>query len=81
MIFKLAIKILFLATELFLGFYSMVLTDSLLVKFLFFAFSAIIIAFFIMKFTSKLLPSDIDTLPSDDFISEGSIEKENFPTI
>ncbi len=71
MIFKLAIKILFLALELFLGIYSLIMTDSLMMKFLFFVVSAVIIAFLITKFTAKILPSDIDTLPSDDF----SVEK------
>lgn len=82
MIFKFAIKILFLAIELFLGFYSFIITDSLLIKFLFFAFSAVIIAFLIMKFTSKLLPSDTDSFPNDGFNSEEArkTEKEEFPT-
>jgi len=70
MIFKLAIKIVFLALELFLGIYSLIMTDSLVIKFLFFVVSAVIIAFLILKFTSKLLPSDIDALPSEDFNSE-----------
>ncbi len=70
MIFKLAIKIVFLALELFLGIYSFVMTDSLVIKFLFFVVSAVIIAFLILKFTSKLLPSDIESFPSDDFNSE-----------
>ncbi len=79
MIFKLAIKIVFLALELFLGFYSLVMTDSLTMKFLFFTVSAIIVAFAIMKFTQKLLPSDFDSFPSDDIIPEEYKEKENLP--
>ncbi len=79
MIFKLAIKIVFLALEIFLGFYSLVMTDSLTMKFLFFTVSAIIIAFAITKLTNKILPSDIDSFPSDDIISETYIEKENLP--
>jgi hypothetical protein len=79
MIFKVAIKIMFLALELFLGFYSLIMTDSLVIKFLFFVVSSVIVAFLILKFTSKLLPSDIDSFPSDDFISEENIEKENIP--
>jgi hypothetical protein len=79
MIFKVAIKIAFLALELFLGFYSLIMTDSLVIKFLFFVVSSVIVAFLILKFTSKLLPSDIDSFPSDDFISEENIEKENIP--
>jgi fumarate reductase subunit C len=79
MIFKVAIKIAFLALELFLGVYSLIMTDSLVMKFLFFVVSAVIVAFVIMKFTSKLLPTDIDSYPSDDIISEENIEKENIP--
>jgi fumarate reductase subunit C len=79
MIFKFAIKIVFLALELFLGVYSLIMTDSLVMKFLFFVVSAVIVAFVIMKFTSKLLPTDIDSYPSDDIISEENIEKENIP--
>lgn len=60
MLLKFGLKIAILALEIFLAIYSMVLTDSLLVKFLFFAFSAVIIAFIVTKMTSKLLPSDKD---------------------
>ncbi len=76
MIFKVAIKILFLALELFLGIYSLIMTDSLMMKFLFFVVTAVIIAFLILKFTNKLLPSDIDSLPSDDFSAEKYIKEE-----
>ncbi|WP_034919455.1 hypothetical protein [Gillisia sp. CAL575] len=75
MIFKLALKIVFLATEVFLGFYSLVMTDSLGMKFLFFAFTAFIVAFAITKFTNKILPSDIDSFPNDDLIAEEYIKK------
>ena len=68
---------MFLALELFLGFYSMIMTDSLIVKFLFFVVSAVIVAFMIMKFTSKLLPTDIDSLPSDSNFPEEY--NENLP--
>lgn len=69
MILKMGLKIGILAIEIFLAFYSMVLTDSLLVKFLFFAFSAMIVAFAVTKITNKLLPSDKDYV-SDDFDKE-----------
>lgn len=65
MIFKMGLKIGILAIEIFLAFYSMVLTDSMLVKFLFFAFSAMIIAFAVTKITNKLLPSDKDYVSTD----------------
>lgn len=64
MIFKIGLKIGVLAAEIFLAIYSFVITDSLLVKFLFFAFSAVIIAFLMMKITNKILPAD------DDFVSK-----------
>lgn len=60
MLFKLSVKILFIAAELFLGFYSMVLSDSLLVKFIFFAVTAVIIAFIATKLIDTLLPADKD---------------------
>lgn len=65
MILKMGLKIGILAIEIFLAFYSMVLTDSLLIKFLFFAFSAMIIAFAVTKITNKLLPSDKDYVATD----------------
>ena len=70
MIFKLALKIMFLAAELFLGFYSFIMTDNLWVKFMFFTFSAVLVAFTILKFTSKILPTDIDAFPNDDMLAE-----------
>ncbi|TDN95581.1 hypothetical protein DET49_101180 [Salegentibacter sp. 24] len=60
MIFKLSIKVLFIAVEIFLGVYSFVLSDSLLIKFLFFVLTAVIVAFAITKITNKLLPVDKD---------------------
>ncbi len=65
MFLKVGLKIGILAIEIFLAFYSMVLTDSLLIKFLFFAFSAMIIAFLVTKITHKLLPSDKDYVATD----------------
>lgn len=58
MIFKFGLKIGILAVEIFLAVYSFVITDNLLVKFLFFAFSAVIIAFLMMKVTNRILPSE-----------------------
>lgn len=66
MIFKLALKIGILAIEIFLAFYSFILTDSLLVKFLFFAFTSVIIAFVVTKIATQLLPSDKDYVSSDE---------------
>ena len=60
MFLKVSVKILFIAIEIFLAFYSLVISDSLLVKFLFFAVTALIVAFGITKLINKLLPIDRD---------------------
>lgn len=65
MIVKLVLKIGVFAIELFLAFYSLIISDSLLVKFLFFAFSAIIVAFAVTKITNKLLPEDKDYISTE----------------
>ncbi len=67
---------MFLVTELFLGFYSLIMTDNLWIKFSFFAFSAVLVAFAITKFTEKILPSDIDAFPNDHMMPEHYKEKE-----
>lgn len=66
MIFKLSIKVLFIAVEIFLAVYSFALSDSLLIKFLFFAVTAVIIAFSLTKITNKLLPIDKDYISSEE---------------
>ncbi len=58
MFLKVGIKILFVITEIFLGFYSLVVSESLLVKFVFFAVTAAIIAFGMLKTINKILPAD-----------------------
>lgn len=58
MILKVGIKVLFVIAEVFLGFYSLVVSESLLIKFLFFAFTAAIIAFGMLKTINKVLPTD-----------------------
>ena len=63
MFLKVGIKILFVITEVFLGFYSLVVSESLLVKFIFFALTALIIAFGMLKTINKFLPSDGDIIP------------------
>lgn len=70
MLFKLYIKILFIAIELFLGVYSLVVSDSLLVKFLFFSVTAILIAFALTRVINRLLPIDKDYI-SEDLENEG----------
>ncbi|CAL65141.1 hypothetical protein [Christiangramia forsetii] len=58
MFLKVGIKVLFVITEIFLGFYSLVISESLLIKFLFFAVTAAIIAFAMLKTINKILPND-----------------------
>ncbi|MCH4821967.1 hypothetical protein ML462_02175 [Gramella lutea] len=58
MILKVGIKVLFVIAEIFLGFYSLVVSESLLIKFLFFAFTAAIIAFGMLKTINRILPTD-----------------------
>ncbi|HCV79931.1 MAG: hypothetical protein CMP12_19030 [Zunongwangia sp.] len=65
MILKLSIKILFIIAEIFLAFYSFAMSDSLLVKFIFFAFTAVIIAFALTKITNKFLPVDKDYISKE----------------
>ncbi len=60
MFLKFGLKILFLAAEIFLGFYSLLVSDSLLMKFLFFVLTAGIIAFAMVKLINKAMPKDKD---------------------
>lgn len=48
--------------ELFLGFYSLVISESLLVKFIFFVVTAAIVAFGILKTIDKVLPTNGEML-------------------
>lgn len=65
MFLKIGLKILFIAVEIFLAFYSLLMSDSLLVKFLFFAVTAGIIAFIVVKLIHKILPTDKDYITSE----------------
>ena len=55
-------KVLFVMVELFLGFYSLVISESLLVKFIFFVVTAAIVAFGILKTIDKVLPANGEML-------------------
>ncbi|SHG13467.1 hypothetical protein SAMN05444483_10582 [Salegentibacter echinorum] len=70
MFLKLSIIVFFIAIELSLAVYSFILGDSLLVKFLFFVTTAIIIAFGITKLINKVLPIDKDYISSEENIEE-----------
>ncbi|GAA4313842.1 hypothetical protein GCM10023115_29440 [Pontixanthobacter gangjinensis] len=76
MFLKVGIKILFVITEIFLGFYSLVVSESLLIKFIFFAVTAAIIAFGMLKTINKILPADRDSFQLDPAAEELEIEKE-----
>ncbi|MFZ0490192.1 MAG: hypothetical protein WBV11_01740 [Salegentibacter sp.] len=65
MFFKLSIKILFVLAEIIFGFYSIVLSDSLLVKFIFFLLTAVLVAFLITRLVNKVLPADKDYISSE----------------
>lgn len=77
MLFKLFLKIGILAIELFLAFYSLIITDSLLVKFLFFAFTAVIIAFAVTRITNHLLPQDKDHVSDSTMMTEMEIQEKS----
>ncbi|MFV8280277.1 hypothetical protein ACNKXS_01960 [Christiangramia marina] len=62
MFLKVGVKVLFVMVELFLGFYSLVISESLLVKFIFFVVTAAIVAFGILKTIDKVLPANGEML-------------------
>jgi len=62
MFLKVGVKVLFVMVELFLGFYSLVISESLLVKFIFFVVTATIVAFGILKTIDKVLPTNGEML-------------------
>ncbi len=62
MFLKVGVKVLFVMVELFLGFYSLVISESLLIKFIFFVVTAAIVAFGILKTINKILPANGDIL-------------------
>lgn len=61
MFLKVGIKILFVIVEVFLGFYSLLISESLLIKFVFFLITAGIIAFGMLKSIKNILPNDNET--------------------
>jgi len=60
MILKASLQLAFLAIEVLLTFYSSVLEDNLMVKFLLFVITAVLIAMGVTKLASHLLPADKD---------------------
>ncbi len=66
MFLKVSFQIAFLAIELMLTFYSDVLRDSLMVKFLFFIVTAVLIAMGVTKIANKILPADKDYISAEE---------------
>ena len=66
MVLKASFQIAFLAIELFLTFYSDVLQDSLMVKFLFFVITAVLIAMGVTKLADNVLPAGKDFISSEE---------------
>lgn len=69
MVLKASFKIAFLVIELILTFYSEVLRDSLMVKFLFFVITAVLIAMGVTELAKKLLPTDKDYISEEEKIN------------
>ncbi|MCY2685777.1 hypothetical protein [Salinimicrobium sp. TH3] len=66
MILKASFQLAFLAIEIILTFYSNVLEDNLMVKFLLFVITAVLIAMGVTKLASRLLPADKDYVSPED---------------
>lgn len=66
MVLKASFQMAFLAIEIILTFYSSVLEDSLMVKFLLFVITAVLIAMGVTKLANNLLPADKDYVSVED---------------
>ncbi|WP_029035805.1 hypothetical protein [Salinimicrobium terrae] len=66
MVLKASFQVAFLAIEIILTFYSNVLEDNLMVKFLLFVITAVLIAMGVTKLASQLLPADKDYVSPED---------------
>ena len=63
---KISFQIAFVAIEIMLTFYSSVLQNSLVVKFLFFVITAVLIAMGVTNLANKILPADKDFVSGQD---------------
>lgn len=63
---KTSFQIAFVVIEIMLTFYSNVLQDSLMVKFLFFVVTAVLIAMGVTHIANKVLPTEKDYVPGQD---------------
>ena len=66
MLLKFSFQIAFMAFEVILTFYSDVLADSLVVKFLLFVITAVLIAMAVTKLANNVLPEDKDFVSAED---------------
>lgn len=66
MILKASFKVAFLAIEIILTFYSNVLDNSLMFKFLFFVITAVLIAMGVTRLANNVLPADKDFISSEE---------------
>ncbi|MGB7784658.1 MAG: hypothetical protein WBL27_01025 [Salinimicrobium sp.] len=65
-VLKLSFQMAFLAIEVILTFYSDVLEDSLMVKFLLFVITAVLIAMAVTKLANNVLPEDKDFVSAEE---------------
>lgn len=66
MVLKASFQIAFLAIELVMTFFNDVLSDSLMVKFLFFIITAVLVAMGVTKLADQVLPPDKDFVSTED---------------
>lgn len=66
MFLKAGFQVAFLAIEVILTFYSSVLENSLMVKFLLFVITAVLIAMGVTKLANSILPTDKDLVSEKD---------------
>ncbi len=65
MVLKASFQVAFLAIEILLTFYENVLNDSLMVKFLLFVITAVLIAMAVTKLAYSVLPVDKDYISQE----------------
>ena len=66
MVLKASFKLAFLAIEIILTFYEDILQNSLMVKFLLFVITAILIAMGVIRLANNVLPTDKDYVSAED---------------
>ena len=66
MVLKISFQLAFVAIEIILTFYSSVLEESLMVKFLLFVITAVLIAMGVTKLANNVLPADKDFVSAEE---------------